>query len=201
MDQLFPEGVVAAGDAGSLEAEAVPCEHGIELVEREPRRSRPVRDQQPGLGHLGLYRGGVDRLQQLGLQHFAGAGDFVPRQRGVGIGQEPVRRIIARFDAERAPAFHHGPLAEAEIGIDTTQGGAAGGEIVVQGEFGAIDRAVVVQFDRVLQILECLHRPVFGLLLDGFVEPGRGILGIEGLGEIELLFGDGVALLLVISLA
>ncbi len=49
--------------------------------------------------------------------------------------------------------------------------------------------------------MQRLDRPVGGLLVDGVVEPGGGVLGIEELGLLELGLGEPAALLLEVSLA
>ena len=52
-----------------------------------------------------------------------------------------------------------------------------------------------------MQILQGLHRTVDGLLANGIVEVGRGIVRIQLLGQVELFGSQGVTLLFEVGLA
>ena len=92
---------------------------------------------------------------------------------------------MRRIGVDRLPALHERELLEAQIAVDPAQARAAGRQVGIEQEPRAVDRAVVVQLDRLLQVVERLDRPVRRLLRDGVVEPRRRVVRIE-------LLGDGV---------
>ena len=92
-------------------------------------------------------------------------------------------------------------LLEAEIVVDPGQADAAGRQVLVEQQARAIDRAVVVERDRLFDVAQRLDRPVLGLQADRVVEPGRRVVGVELLGDLELLGVEWAAALLEVGLA
>ncbi len=68
-------------------------------------RTGSLQYEQIALCETGLNRCDVDRLQELRLEEFTDPGDLVSRQGSVGVGQQPVGRIVARIRIDRIPAF------------------------------------------------------------------------------------------------
>ena len=67
---------------------------------------------------------------------------------------------------------------EAKVVINSSQTGAAGGQVLVQLEAGAVDGAVVVQLDGFLEIVQGLDRAVLGLFANGIIKMGGWIVWV-----------------------
>ncbi len=148
-----------------------------------------------------LNGGDVDRLQQLRLEQFAHPGDLVAGQRRIGVGQKPVGRKVGRVGVDRVPSFHQPALLKPQIVVNPRQARAPGRQVRVKLQLGTVDRPVVVELDGLFHVLQRLHRSVGGLLGDGVVEPGRGIVGVEFLGDGVFTLIELGALFLVVGLA
>src|SRR6187399_1373714 len=98
------------------------------------------------------------------------------------------------------PAFRQRKLLESEVAVNPAQAGTPCGEVLIEEQSRAIDGSVAVEFDRPLQILQRLDRSVERLLSNRIVEPGRGILGIQRLGQGELAGRQRIASLFEIGL-
>ena len=101
---------------------------------------------------------------------------------------------MAGIEAQRLGRLVDAELLEAEVVVDAGEAGAARRPVLVEQLARAVDGAVVVELDRLLDVAQRLDRPVLALLADGVVEPRRRILGIEPLGDGELLGGERVLL-------
>ena len=94
---------------------------------KESAPGPPRADQeQVALGEARLDRRDVDRLQQLRLEQLADAGDLVPRQDGVGVGEEAVGRVVRRIGVDRLPALDQRELLEAEVACRSGPGSRCG---------------------------------------------------------------------------
>ena len=162
----------------------------------KPGRAGPPRgdDVEVGLAQARLHRVDVDVLQELRLQQFADPGDLAARLGGVDVRQEAVRAGVAGVEAQRLGRLVDAELLEAEVVVDAGEAGAARRPVLVEQLARAVDGAVVVQLDRLLQVAQRLDRPVLALQADGVVEPGRRVVRVELLGYRELLGGERVLL-------
>ena len=110
-------------------------------------------------------------------------------------------REVGGVGVDRVPALDERAILEAEVGVDAAEAGAASGLVGVEQQARAVDGAVVVELDRLLEALQRLHRPVGGLLGDRVVEVRRRVLGVRLLGELVLAAHEVLALLLEVGLA
>ena len=201
-NDAFPgPGAVFRDQAVELNGGLVAVEQGVEGVETGGGRSLAADELKVALGEGRLNRGDVDRLQQLALEQLAHPRDLTPRQGLVGVGQKPVGRKVGRVGVDRVPAFDQSALLEPQVVVNTGQTGASGGQVRVELQFGAVNCPVVVELDRFFHIFQGLHRPVGGLLGDGVVEPGGGVVGVEFLGDGVFTLVQFRALFLVVGLA
>ena len=131
-DELPAAGAAITSQAAPLDDEAIAGEQLVELVAGQ--RSRPAgADQfQIALGKTRLNRREVNGLQQLRLQQFTRSGDFVARQDGIRIGQQPVGGEIRRIDVDRFPAFGKRKLLETQIAVNAPEARAARGEVGIE---------------------------------------------------------------------
>ncbi len=109
--------------------------------------------------------------------------------------------VARRVGRERPPALGERELLELEVAVDPGEARAARGEVRIEQEPRAVDRAVVVQLDRAIEVPQGLDRPVRGLLRDRPVEPGRRVEGIEVPRGRVLALVEAGALLLEVGLA
>ena len=84
-----------ADEAGRLSVTRLRLKIGLNSLKESAARSAGADQEQVALGEAGLDRRDVDRLQQLRLEQLADAGDLVARQGRVGVGEEPVRGVVA----------------------------------------------------------------------------------------------------------
>ena len=178
--------LVLADQEAALRGHLVAGEERVELVEGQRPRALRADQEQVALAEARLDRRGVERLEHLRLEELADAGDLVARQRGVGVGEQPVGRVVARVGVDRGPALDEAQLLEAEVGVDAAQARAAGGEVGVEQQARAVHGPVVVELDRLLKVLERLDRTVGRLLRDRVVEPGRGVVRVGLLRDVVL---------------
>ena len=79
---------------------------------------------------------------------------------------------------DRFPPFHEGKLLKTKITVNPGKGGLSGSLVRIEQKLGAVDSPVIIEFDGFLIVPQGLHRPVGGLLGNGIVKPGGGVLGI-----------------------
>ena len=193
--------VVLAYQAAALETQPITAKDRVELIEGQRRRTAGADQEQIALGQAWLDRCGIERLQQLRLQEFTDARDFVTRLAAVGIGQKTMGGKIRGIGIDRSPTFDQCALLKAEIGINTRDTCAACGEIGIEQLPGAIHRAVIVQADRLLQRMQRHHRLIVGLCADRFVEVGGRIGRIQLARDRILLSVQRTTFFFVIGLA
>ena len=199
-DFVAKNALLAQGSAG-LQGQAVSVEQRIELIEACRIRSCTLEDEQICLGQVRWNGREADRRQQLRLEQLAHPGDFMQRQRAVRIRQKAVARVVAGVGVERLPSLDGGQLFEAQVPVQAAQARTTRREILIEQEPGAIDRAVVVQIDGFLKILQCFDGTVDRLLADGIVEPRCRVQRIELLGGFVLRAGFRLAPFVEIGLA
>ena len=187
--------------AGRVHLHAVSIEQRRELIEGDLGRATAGNNVEIGERQAGLDRVAADGLQELRLKQLADPRDLQPRLAGVEIGEEPVRGRVGRIERERLRRLVDAQLLEAEIVVDPREADAAGGLVLVKQEARAVDGAVVVQLDRLLELAQRLDRAIVQLQADRVVEPGRGVVRIELLGDRVLLGVQRVAPLLEVRLA
>ena len=110
-------------------------------------------------------------------------------------------RVVGGIAANRLSAFLQPEFSKAQFVINSSQGGGAGGQVFVQQQPGAVHGPVVVEFDGLLQVLHGFDRSVDALQADGVVQPGRGVVGIESFGGVQIFLRAPVILDFVKRLA
>ncbi len=120
------------GDGRALERHAVLAHERPELIERELRRPGRAEDEHVRLGELRRHRLDVDRLQQLRLPERVDARDLMARARRVEVGEQPLRRIVARVAHRGAPAVQQRELLEAEVAVEAAEPAAAQRRVVAE---------------------------------------------------------------------
>ncbi len=91
-------------------------------------------------------------------------------------------RIIRIIVADCTGGFTHADIGHAVVAVNVGQVGPAHGAVLVEQEARAIDAAVVVQFLGLLQVAHGFVDAVLLLIQQRGVQPGRRVLGIDGLG-------------------
>jgi hypothetical protein len=77
-------------------------------------------------------------------------------------------------------------LIKAQIAINAGEVGAASRQILVEQQARAVDGAVVIQFDRPLQVGQCLARLIERALGERLVQPRRGVVRVALLRQPPL---------------
>ena len=138
----------------------------------------------------------VRRAQQAGEQILAERGRLVAQVERTGVAQllitvreKQMRGEIFVIRAHGARGLAHGHVIQPRFGIDPRQVGAAHGAILVQQQARAIDAAVVVQFLGFFQIAHGVVDAVVLFVEQGGIEPRGRIIGVELLGELQLMKG------------
>ena len=110
-------------------------------------------------------------------------------------------RGVGGIDGQGFRSLIDAQFVETEVVVDTTQARAASGTILIEPEPAPIHRAVVVQRDCLLHIVQRLDRPICRLLRDRIIEVGRRIFGVQLFGHRVLASVQWRAFLLEIGLA
>ena len=110
----------------------------------------------------------------------------MPWQIRIGTRQVAVRREIARILAKRLGTLNDRQPFKAEIVVYGCRARGACRCGIIFEQFGPIHGSIAVPFDRRLQLLQGLDRPIHRFGEYGLVKPRRRILRVEYLGQSEL---------------
>jgi hypothetical protein len=94
----------------------------------------------------------VEWLQQQSLQQLAITGGLITRPRKKRFREKPVGRRVRRISVDGFVALDHSGLIKAQIAINAGKIGAPRRQILIEEKARPVDGAVVIQFDRPLQI-------------------------------------------------
>lgn|GEM_PF-5872992 len=195
-DAAGVEGVEGIGEVvllpelgGALEPIAVSCPRsGID-------ESEPVVFEEPRVFVVrdGLGKGsGADRGQQIGEKEFAVLGGLVAEvnaARIVAVGEEQVGGGVGVVSINRVRRFAKGDLRKAGVVVELGKIRAAHGTILVEAELGSEKTAVVIATLGLVKVLDRRIDLVALLMDEGGVEPGGGVVGIQRLGQRQLVKG------------
>ena len=96
-------------------------------------------------------------------------------------------RVVAVHCPRR---FTHAHIGHAGIAVEGREIGAAHGAILIEQQGGTKDPAVVVEVLGFFQVLHPVVDPVFLLVQQSGVKPGRRVPGIQVLGPVQFLSGQ-----------
>ena len=71
---------------------------------------------------------------------------------------------------------------------------------LIEQQARSVNRPVVVELDRSLQVLQRLHWTIEALFANRIVEPGRGVLRVQSLATANCSLREPIALLFIVCL-
>ena len=105
------------------------------------------------------------------------------RQVAVGVGEEEMRARVGEVRIQRIEGLESAPRIESELVVDLRQADVLRRQVAVEQQPAAIDGAIVVERDRMPQLVERLDLAVQIAEEEARVQPRRRVAGIETLGR------------------
>ena len=105
------------------------------------------------------------------------------RQGEIAVGEEAVSARVRRIYVYRFVPFRKRELIEAQVAVNRSEVRGPRGEVLIEEKPRAVNRTVVVQLNRFLNIFQRFDRPIERALRERPVERGGRIFGVGRLGE------------------